>query len=141
MKKLFSVMTLSLALSVPMAFASADSISERQANFKKSGQTLRMMRSQIANDDFQSIADGAKWLAEWGATMPEHFPEGSGGGQTDALPSIWQNFENFTALANNFETASLALHEAALTNDGAAVQNAMQAVGRTCGACHQSYRK
>ena len=127
-------------LAAPFAQASADIISERKAYFKQSGGTLRAMRGQIANGDFEAIAAGADNIAVWAAKMTDYFPEGSGEGKTSARPEIWERFAEFTMLAKAHEDAALNLKNAALAKDSAAVGGLAQKLGATCGACHSQFK-
>lgn len=127
-------------IATPLAHASADVVAERKAYFKQSGGTLRAMRGQIANGDFEAIAKGADSIAVWAAKMTDYFPEGSGDGKTSARPEIWERFSEFTMLAKNHEDAALALKEAALSQDSAAVGSLAQKLGATCGACHSQFK-
>ena len=136
----FGYLACALMIASPLASASADVISERKANFKQSAGALRAMRGQIGNEDFASIAASADSIAKWAAQMTDYFPEGSGEGKTSARPEIWQEFADFTMLAKNHEDAALALKDAALANDGAAVGALAQKLGATCGACHSRFK-
>lgn len=139
-KRWFGYLACALMIASPLASASADVISERKANFKQSAGALRAMRGQIGNEDFAAIAASADRIAKWAAQIPDYFPEGSGEGKTSARPEIWQEFADFTMLAKNHEDAAIALKQAAMANDGAAVGALAQKLGATCGACHSRFK-
>ena len=139
-KRWFGYLACALMIASPLASASADVISERKANFKQSAGALRAMRGQIGNGDFVAIAASADSIAKWATQMPDYFPEGSGEGKTSARPEIWQEFADFTMLAKNHEDAAIALKQAAMANDGAAVGALAQKLGATCGACHSRFK-
>lgn len=144
---LFCALTLGL-LNVPMmSIAHADKtadeyVSERQANFKKTGQAMRQMRAHLGNNDLGAIADSAQMIANWATEMPSYFPEGTGPDKvkTSAKASIWQRFNDFSALANNNHQAALALFDAAKAGDASLTMAKMQELGRTCGACHSQFK-
>ena len=72
--------------------------------------------------------------------FPAMFPEGSIVGDSEALPTIWQDWEGFTAIfAKGLEGAN-AMKAAAEAGDAAAYAAALKTIGGTCGECHQKYR-
>ncbi len=87
------------------------------------------------------IAAHARAISDSAAVMPDIFPQGSGDGDTDALPSIWQDWAKFEAAAMTLKTAADKLASAAGTGDMAAIGAAAGAVGKACGGCHEPFRK
>ena len=56
-----------------------------------------------------------------------------------ALPAIWEDMEDFTSGFDDLHEASMAMAEVA--SDGQeAVAGQMQALGKSCGGCHEDYR-
>lgn len=80
-------------------------------------------------------------LADLGAQMKVLFPEGSGTGETEALPLIWQEKDKFAQAVNAVEKASADLKAAANAGDKAATAQAFKALGESCKGCHDRYRK
>lgn len=72
--------------------------------------------------------------------IPALFPEGSIVGDSKALPAIWDNWDAFVAIAKTGEDAATAGLAAAEAGDAAGYAAALQALGATCGACHQQFR-
>jgi cytochrome c556 len=72
--------------------------------------------------------------------LPARFPEGSGTGNTRALPSIWTDRAGFERAHANMVAQLRALRSAAQAGDPAAFTAAFQQTGATCGACHRAYR-
>ncbi|WP_170984168.1 c-type cytochrome [Rhodoligotrophos defluvii] len=68
------------------------------------------------------------------------FPEGSGGGETRALPAIWEKPDEFAAALNRAKEAAAAVAEAGKTNDQAAFQESFKALGASCAGCHRTFR-
>ena len=77
-------------------------------------------------------------LAANAAAIPGEFGPGTEGG--DALPAIWENFADFESKALALQTAAEAA-AAAADQGQEAFTAAFGAVGQSCGACHQVYRK
>lgn len=147
MKQLFTLMIATMLIAPAPVVAMTDLspselVEARKMNFRQSGQAMRQMRGQLQNGDFQTIAASAEAIAAWAEEMPSYFPEGTGPGQhkTDAKPSIWQEFDKFTSLAQDNQRAALALVRAAKSGEASDVMAKMQALGKTCGACHSNFK-
>lgn len=127
-----------------LALADEQIVAERKSNFRASGGAMRAMRGQVGAGDFAAIEASAQMIAAWAEKMPSYFPEGTGPDndaiRTSAKASIWDRFDEFTALANNNHKAALALMTAAQNEDASAVMSAMQTVGQSCGACHSQFK-
>lgn len=61
--------------------------------------------------------------------------------KTEALAKIWQDPEHFAKDADKLTQASSALIAAAKTKDEAAIKKAIGGVGKTCGGCHDHFKK
>lgn len=72
--------------------------------------------------------------------IPDLFPEGSIVGDSEALPAIWENWDAFVAIVESGKAAATTGITAAEAGDAAAYGAALQALGGTCGACHQQFR-
>ena len=145
MRQFLSTLALAIAMTMTMpasVLAQGDIIEARKANFKQSGIAMRKMRGQLQNGDFDAISASAEKIAAWAAQMPDFFPVGSGPDQnkTDAKSVIWERFDAFTALAHDNKKAALALAKTAKSGDTSAIMAQMQAVGRSCGACHSQFK-
>jgi cytochrome c556 len=70
------------------------------------------------------------------------FPEGSGGekNKSDALPAVWENWDRFTANADDLATAADALAKALGDSASEAWKPAFQKVGEACKSCHEDFR-
>ena len=81
----------------------------------------------------------ARALYGIGEILGEAFENGSAA-NSGALPAVWQNRAGFEERLAAFRAATAQLLEAAEMRDQAAIQSAVQAVGGTCSACHQTFR-
>lgn len=72
--------------------------------------------------------------------LPTLFPEGSGGGDSEALPAIWENWDEFLAIAESGAGLAQQAIDAAAVGDATAYQAAMRAFSGTCAQCHQQFR-
>ncbi len=70
-------------------------------------------------------------------------PPGSGpeAGDTNALPAIWQEMDEWKEYSAKLEAESAKLVEVAKTGDMKAIADQVGVVGKACGACHKDFRK
>lgn len=84
-------------------------------------------------------------LHEVSTYLTTMFPEGSGPGNanpdTEALPAIWTDWAGFEAAAKTFEEETAKLQALAKAKDLDGFKAQFKAVGKSCGNCHDSYRK
>lgn len=122
--------------------AKADVIAGRQAAFRMSGALMGSM-SAVAKSggDVKTQAFAARALAGWAKALPGMFPAGSTAAKSAALPAIWSDRATFEARAADYAVATDKLAEFAKAGDNAGFAAQLGAVGKTCGACHDSYRK
>jgi cytochrome c556 len=77
------------------------------------------------------------------AQMPwDGFHESTKGEKnTRALPAIWAQKAKFEELAQRLQSETAKLGEIARKKDEAGVKQQYAAVGKVCGACHESFRE
>jgi cytochrome c556 len=121
---------------------SNDPILQRQDLMKNNQEQMRaltgMARGQVpfnaaaAQAALQRIAQNAQHI-------PALFPAGSHQGKTAALPAVWERKADFDAHATMLAADADAARSA--ITDQASLQAALQRVGRSCGSCHEPYRR
>lgn len=131
-----------------VALAQADpdnAIKYRQQIFQTLGANLTAvvmnLKGEVSFPD--AVAVHARTVAD---TAPLIVPAmaqdtaGQGARDTDALAKIWDNWDDFTAKADDLEAAAVRLAELAGGDDMAALGAQVQEVGAACKACHDDYR-
>jgi len=61
--------------------------------------------------------------------------------KTEALAKIWQKPDHFKTNIEKLTLASANLITAAQSNDESAIKKAIGGVGKTCGGCHDDFKK
>ena len=61
--------------------------------------------------------------------------------KTDALPKIWQEPDHYSEYIDKFTLASATLITTAQSKDEGAIKKAIGGVGKTCGGCHDDFKK
>ena len=107
--------------------------SENYQNGKKISILLRSGKKEEAKPLMKKISDNYKKLLDY---FPENTKEGF---QTEALPSIWENKEEFNALMQKASDDMLKLAKAIDTADDlGAIQKKL--MWSNCSACHNRFR-
>jgi cytochrome c556 len=76
------------------------------------------------------------------AQMPwDGFHESTKGEKSRALPAAWEQKAKFDELAQRLQSETAKLGELARKKDEAGVKQQYAAVGKVCGACHESFRE
>ena len=112
-------------------------VDARQAAMMQNGRTLRSAGS-LTGADAVTAASGVLQNFVNLATM---FPEGSIVGDSEALPAIFEQREQFDAIFAEAILAAGKMVEAAQSGDATLYADATRAVGQTCNECHDTFRK
>lgn len=130
----------------PEAQAKA-SIETRQAVFKlisnQNGPIGGLNRPNAPAPDLAAVARAATRIQMLAEMIPELYtanPMAPAGVKTRALPAIWTGAADFKAKADALAKAAGAVAAAAKSGDVAATKTAAAEIGKTCGACHDTYR-
>lgn len=86
------------------------------------------------------LAKHAEGLANGAAELKHLFPEGSNVADSEALPAIWEQPEQFAEAVAKAEEATAAFQAAVATGDRAAIGTAFRDVGNACRGCHDQFR-
>ena len=118
---------------------------ERHENYEKIGDAMKAISRELKGQspDLGKVRAGAATIAELAPQVPTWFPAGTGPdvGKTEARSEIWQKPEDFAAKSKNFQEAAAAFDTAAKGSDLAAIRSAHANLGKSCKACHDSYRE
>jgi len=127
---------------IGVAMAQGDPLAARKANFKMAADAMKAVKGVAdAGGPTAAAVPEAEKIVQMARANPGHFPAGSGAGDTKAKPEIWTAKADFDAKFKDLETASLKLVDVAKAGDAKALGAQFGAVGGTCKACHDTYRK
>jgi cytochrome c556 len=132
-----------LAFGATALVAQTDLIAARKALMKTNGDQNRVATEMLEGKRPFNLDDAKKVFvvfAEAGEKAPALFPDNSKtGGDTAALPPIWENKADFNAKLAKFASESKAAGDATKDLDTFKVQ--ITEIRKNCGGCHQTYRK
>ena len=103
------------------------------------GAASMIARGLIDNDG--QLVSHAQGLNNGAMELGKLFPEGSNVGESEALPAIWENPDDFAEAIANMQSATAAFVEAAESGDGEAIGAAFRNVGMGCRGCHDNFRQ
>ena len=146
MKKIkLTILTLIFLISTGLIAQSEDSIEDiikgRKAIFSDNYKTAKRVNIFINDLEFEEAKKFMKEMAENYETLLNYFPENTKEGfNTEALPSIWENKDEFNALMQ--KSADDMKQLAAVIEDADDLRGTMQQyMWSNCKACHSRFRK
>ena len=111
-------------------------VKARQDAMKQNGMTLRGAADLSGAD---AVAAATVLLQNF-TNLPALFKEGSATADSKALPTIWENWDDFKARFDKDAASAQLMLAAATAGDSAAYAAAADEIGKSCGACHSTYR-
>ena len=132
-----------LAFGATALVAQSDPIAARKALMKANGDQSKIATEMLEAKQPFNLEAAKKIFATFadaGEKAPALFPDTSKtGGDTAALPAIWENKADFTAKLAKLAAESKKAGDATKDFDSFKVQ--ITEVRKNCGGCHQTYRK
>ena len=146
MKKIkLTILTLIFLISTGLIAQSEDSVEDiikgRKAIFSDNYKTAKRVNILVNDLEFEEAKKFMKDMAENYETLLNYFPENTKEGfNTEALPSIWENKDEFNALMQ--KSANDMKQLAAVIEDADDLRGTMQQyMWSNCKACHSRFRK
>ena len=140
-KYIFFIVALSL-ISIPVyaELSVEEIIKGRKALFSKNYSTAKKVQTFASKGDFDKASSLMKEMSENYITLLEYFPDNTKQGfKTEALPSIWENKDEFNNLMKKSSKDMIELVKVIESSDNVKVtlQNFMWA---NCKTCHSKFR-
>jgi cytochrome c556 len=146
MKKIkLTFLTLIFLINMGLIAQSEDSVEDiikgRKAIFSENYKTAKRVNILINDLEFEEAKKFMKEMTENYETLLNYFPENTKEGfNTEALPSIWENKDEFNALMQ--KSADDMKQLAAVIEDADDLRGTMQQyMWSNCKACHSRFRK
>ena len=134
------------ALAAPVTPGQAQALfHERHEGMETIGKSVKTIKQSLdsGSPDMGAIHSAAAKINELAGKSSGWFPPGTGQDvlhKTRALPAIWEKPEDFASKDRDLQQAAQALKAAADSGDLSAIQARFADLGKTCKACHDSYR-
>ena len=144
-QKIKIIKTLMIIFSLIFPFSTnAETVEEiikgRKALFSKNYSTAKRVQTFTSKGDFVKASSLMKEMSENYLTLLEYFPDNTKEGfKTEALPSIWENKDEFNSLMKKSSTDMIELAKVIESSDDvrASLQKFMWS---NCKACHSKFR-
>ena len=150
MRKVLGAAAVALALSGMAGVAAAQQkpdvlVKQRQSAMTLIGQywgpIAGMASGKVSPYNADVVSRNATYLENL-AQMPwDGFHESTKGEKSRALPAAWEQKAKFDELAQRLQSETAKLGQVARAKDEAGVKQQYAAVGKVCGACHESFRE
>ena len=119
-------------------------VKERMTVMKNIGKEMKKAGAMIKGKeafDPKKIGTYAKTISKTSPGIPDLFPQHSLQKPTEALPAIWEGWDQFSALSLKLTEESSKLHDVAQNGERRAIAMQFAKVGKVCSSCHTDYRK
>jgi cytochrome c556 len=131
-----------IAVGATAVIAQSDPIAARRQHMKDLGAQTKtgagMAKGEIPYDQAKAQAIFATYV-EAGSKIPDLFPDTSKtGGETAALPTIWENRADFKSKSDKFVADAKAAQTS--VKDADTFKSAFGGLTKNCGGCHETYR-
>ena len=140
-KYIFFIVALSLISAPAYSELSVEEIIKgRKALFSKNYSTAKKVQIFASKGDFVKASSLMKQMSENYTILLEYFPDNTKEGfKTEALPSIWENKDEFNTLMKKSSTDMIKLAKVIESSDDvrATLQEFMWS---NCKACHSKFR-
>jgi cytochrome c556 len=116
---------------------------DRVALMKAMGKNLGMIGKAAKGEttaDYPALSEAAAVIRDNAGKLKGMFPTGSGGGESRALPAVWQDKADFDARLVKLANAADAFANDAASKQMNDLQASFGAVASNCGGCHKMYR-
>lgn len=146
-RKLILALTAALILPGLSAIATAETSAEDAFKYRQAVMTSLRGHIGAVSMILRGLVEDQGYLAKHAASMAETatelhrlFQEGSNVGESEALPVIWEEPDEFADAIKNAKSATAAFAEAAAGGDADAINGAFRDLGAACRGCHDRYR-
>jgi cytochrome c556 len=136
-----------LALAIPLtvlAQAKPETlVKQRQAAMTLQGKYIGPIGAMVNGKipyNADVVARNATYLENLSQMPWDGFHESTKGEKSAARPEIWTEPTKFQEAADRLQAETVKLANAARAKDEAGVKAQFPAVGKACGACHESFR-
>ena len=136
----FTLVILTFSFPASSELSVEEIIKGRKALFSKNYSTAKRVQAVVSKGDFEKAKSLMLEMSENYKILIDYFPENTKEGfKTEALPSIWENKDEFNALMKKASDDMIKLAKAIETaEDLRAVQKEL--MWSNCTACHSRFR-
>ncbi len=138
------IVMFTLSVTTQSAFAdTAGDIKYRKSMMKSAERHMGAIVSilKYGTRSNQDLMIHTQALAQLAVVTGTLFPKGSGSGDTEASPAVWEKPDEFAKAVKQFGDATRDMNAAAMVGDMAMVGHALGELGKACKNCHNQFVK
>ena len=146
-KKLIKIPVILVVIAISgIAFAHSGAkgiVKERMDMMSDVGKRMKTIGTMLRSGEFdrETAKQAALVIQGHAVRIPDLFPDGSIDGPTEALPSIWTNWEEFVAAAEKMDITAAQLAKIADTSSSVdEIKQQFGQLGKSCSGCHEKFR-
>ena len=137
----FILVSITFSLPANSDLSTEELIKGRKALFSKNYSTAKKVQTFASKGDFEKAKGLMTEMSENYISLLEYFPENSKDGfKTEALPSIWENKDEFNNLMIKSSNDMIQLAKIIETSDDVK-GNLGKLMWANCKSCHSKFRK
>ncbi len=140
-KATFAVSLLACSTAAWPHAGATEVVKERMDQFKESKASVKVLKKALKAQDFVVITKEATAINLWAKQLTKAFPAASNPHPSEALDSIWQEFDQFEHKAKAQIDASENLKQAGMSQDIEEATAAFKQLTKSCKSCHENYRE
>lgn len=118
-------------------------VMERMMAMKSISESMKtiglMVRGKTQVEDAK-LKDAAAAINKHATTIPKMFPKGSINGPSEALPAIWEKWQDFESQAKDLASYASKIETLSDANKDT-LKPLFAGLAKTCSGCHQDFRK
>ncbi len=117
-------------------------VKARMDSMKAIGADMKVIGEMVKGNapiDVAAARNAAASISRYAAETPALFKAQEDDPKSEALPSIWVNFDDFTAKSADLQAVARTL-STSISEEGD-LAPALETLGETCRACHKLYRE
>ncbi|CAK0744722.1 Cytochrome c [Gammaproteobacteria bacterium] len=144
-KILFSSLFIAIVPPLWADSSAEDAADKREELMKDMGGHMKAIKKILAGaTDTGIVTEHANSIATLTSTLATDlktlFPVDSNQGDSEAKPTIWQNWAEFEKIAQSAAAKGTALQKTVTEGNSTAIIAAYKELGETCKSCHKDYR-
>ena len=144
MKKLATILLITAFGTAALAHSGVknEAVMKRMALMTSIAEQMKIVGSMAkgqATFDAEKARAALQEISQDSSGIPHLFKTQADDPKSEALPKIWEQFDTFTALAN--DTAKLSAQLATTVDSKADLLNVLKQMGASCKACHADFRQ
>ena len=137
----FILVSITFSLPAKSDLSSEELIKGRKAIFSKNYSTAKKVQTFVSRGDFEEAKSLMMEMSENYKSLLEYFPENSKEGfKTEALPTIWENKDEFNKLMTKSSNDMIKLIKIIEISDDAK-STLTKLMWTNCKTCHSKFRK